>query len=55
MRFCQFAKAHPELTFLVTAVGCGNAGGNPRDIARYFYEASMLKNVKLPEVFWFYL
>lgn len=55
MRFCQFAKAHPELTFLVTAVGCGNAGGNPRDIARYFYEASMLKNVKLPEEFWFYL
>ena len=25
-RFCAFAQEHPELTFLVTAIGCGIAG-----------------------------
>lgn len=48
-RFLKCAKAHPELTFLVTMVGCGLAGHKTRDIAPMF--AERLPNVILPEEF----
>ena len=51
-RFTAFAKAHPELTFLVTPVGCGIAGYTPDEIAPMFAGAVGLENVWLPEVFW---
>lgn len=35
-RFLNFAEAHPELKFLVTAIGCGLAGYTPRDIGPMF-------------------
>lgn len=53
-RFCDFAKDHPELTFLVTAVGCGSAGYTPYVVAPMFRKAVNLTNVKLPKAFWIY-
>ena len=51
-RFIACAKAHPELIFLVTAVGCGIAGYTPDEVAPLFREATSLENVYLPQVFW---
>lgn len=48
-RFLQFAKKHPELTFLVTEIGCGIAGYSPDEIAMYFEDRT--KNVVLPKAF----
>lgn len=50
-RFISCAKEHPELTFLVTAVGCGIAGYTPQQVAPLFKEAPTLKNIYLPQVF----
>lgn len=50
-RFIACAKEHPELTFLVTAVGCGIAGYTPNEVAPLFKEATSLENVYLPQVF----
>lgn len=50
--FIACAKQHPELTFMVTAVGCGIAGYRPDEVAPLFKEATSLENVYLPEVFW---
>lgn len=49
--FLECAKAHPELTFLVTAVGCGIAGYAPEQVKPWFEEAKALPNVYLPESF----
>ncbi len=49
--FIACAKAHPELTFLVTAVGCGIAGYTPQEVAPLFKDALALENVYLPQVF----
>jgi hypothetical protein len=51
-RFCDFAAQHPELTFYVTAIGCGKAGLSPYTVAPMFRDAIKLKNVKLPKEFW---
>lgn len=37
--FINYARAHPELTFQVTQIGCGLAGHSARDIAPMFSEA----------------
>jgi hypothetical protein len=52
--FLTFAKAHPELKFLVTEIGCGIAGFTPADIAPLFQPAidENIENVYLPESFW---
>lgn len=50
-RFCDFAAHHPEKTFLVTRIGCGNACRDIRDVAPMFYAAMDLRNVKLPADF----
>lgn len=50
--FVACAKQHPELTFLVTAVGCGIAGYRPNEVAPLFKEATSLENVFLPQIFW---
>ena len=51
-KFIECARAHKELTFLLTAVGTGIAGYSPRQIAPLFKEAVELENVYLPKVFW---
>jgi hypothetical protein len=52
--FLTFAKAHPELKFLVTEIGCGIAGFTPDDIAPLFKSAidEDIENVYLPENFY---
>ena len=49
--FIEFAKQHPELTFLVTKVGCGIAGFTVREMAPLFREAIDVENVILPREF----
>ncbi|MBQ9356364.1 MAG: helix-turn-helix domain-containing protein, partial [Prevotella sp.] len=46
--FIAFAKAHPELTFLVTRIGCGIAGFTDGEIAPLFAEAHGVENIILP-------
>ena len=50
--FIAFAKQHPELTFLVTRIGCGIAGFSPRQIAPLFAGAIDVPNIHLPQDFW---
>lgn len=50
--FIEFAKDHPNLTFLVTEIGCGLAGLTPEVVAPMFKNAVDLDNVKLPKRFW---
>lgn len=49
--FIFFAKQHPELTFLVTPIGCGIAGFHARDIAPLFASAIDVENIILPRQF----
>lgn len=46
--FVAYAKAHPELTFLVTRIGCGIAGFRDEDMAPLFVDTTALENVALP-------
>lgn len=48
-RFIDYAKAHPELTFQVTRIGCGLAGYTPADIAPMF--KGVPDNCIMPEDF----
>ena len=49
--FIVFAKQHPELTFLVTPIGCGIAGFHAREIAPLFASAIDVENIILPRQF----
>lgn len=49
--FIEFAKSHPELTFLVTRIGCGIAGFRDEEIAPLFKECIEINNVILPRSF----
>ena len=49
--FIDFAKAHPELKFLVTPIGCGIAGFRVAEIAPLFAAAIDVENVILPRPF----
>lgn len=46
--FIRYAAEHPELTFLVTEIGCGIAGYTPEQIAPLFAAALDQKNIRLP-------
>ncbi len=46
--FISFAKEHPDLTFLVTRIGCGIAGFTDEEIAPLFAEAHDVENIVLP-------
>ena len=47
--FIAFAREHPQLTFLVTRIGCGIAGFRDEEIAPLFSEAHEVENIVLPE------
>jgi hypothetical protein len=49
--FIAFAKAHPELFFYVTRIGCGIAGFRDEEIAPLFAAARGVPNICLPESF----
>lgn len=51
-RFIKFAKEHPELTFLVTEIGCGLAYHGVEEMAPLFKEAVNIENIHLPKRFW---
>lgn len=53
--FIEFAKSHPEMTFLVTRIGCGIAGFRDEEIAPLFKKAIELENVYLPKSFHEYI
>ena len=50
--FIAFAKQHPEMTFLVTKIGCGIAGFRVDEIAPLFADAAEVENIYLPQDFW---
>ena len=50
--FIEFAKAHPEMRFLVTRIGCGIAGFKDSEIAPLFEKAVPVENICLPKEFW---
>lgn len=49
--FIEFAKSKPELTFLVTRIGCGIAGFRDGEIAPLFAAALNVENIILPRTF----
>ena len=49
--FIGYAKAHSDLFFYVTRVGCGIAGFKDRDIAPLFIDALGVENICLPKTF----
>ena len=49
--FIRFAKAHSQLTFLVTRIGCGIAGFRDEEIAPLFTDAINVENIILPKEF----
>lgn len=49
--FIQYAKGHPDLTFLVTRIGCGIAGFKDEQMAPLFAAGLDLPNVVLPKTF----
>ncbi|MBR1466236.1 MAG: hypothetical protein IJ607_07735 [Bacteroidaceae bacterium] len=51
-RFIVFADEHPELSFLVTRIGCGIAGYDDSQIAPLFRRCIKMENVALPDQFW---
>lgn len=51
-KFISYAHAHPELTFLVTRIGCGIAGFDAEEIAPLFMGAVKEPNICLPKDFW---
>lgn len=51
-QFIEFAKQHPEMTFLVTRIGCGIAGFTTQEIAPLFVDALETENIHLPKDFW---
>ena len=50
--FYDYAAGWPELTFLVTKIGCGYAGYTPAQIAPMFDDCIFSKNIHLPLEFW---
>ena len=50
--FIAFAQQHPEMTVLVTKIGCGIAGFTPAEIAPLFAGAIEVENIHLPMDFW---
>jgi hypothetical protein len=50
--FITEARLDPERNYLVTEVGCGLAGFEPKDIAPLFKDAKDVPNIHLPQRFW---
>lgn len=48
-KFCEYVWCHPELTFLVTRIGCGIAGFKDEEIAPLFADLIDTDNVSLPQ------
>ena len=53
--FLAFAKGSPDSVFNITAIGCGLAGYEPRNIAPMFRLGTQLPNLRFPKEFLPYL
>jgi hypothetical protein len=51
-KFISYAKENCHLKFLVTEIGCGLAGHQPKYIAELFIDAVEVDNISLPSRFW---
>lgn len=49
--FVETAAKKPNLKFMVTRVGCGNAGHKDREMAKLFRKALLYPNIYLPQSF----
>lgn len=47
-QFIEYAKTNPDLSFLVTEIGCGLAGYKPYQIAPLFKASLNVDNIYLP-------
>ena len=54
-KFLDYAKEHQDKEFLVTQIGCGNAGFDEDFIASFFSDALQIRNICLPKSFCTYL
>lgn len=54
-RFTEYVVLHPKQKFILTAIGCGNAGYTPRQIAPLFKQAYEFGNVYVPAIFYPYV
>lgn len=52
--FIDYAKAHPELNFFITSIGCGLAGYKPEQIAPLF-RSCQVNNCSFPDTWKEYL
>lgn len=51
--FLRYTYEKPHLNFLVTKIGCGLAGYNPKEIGPLFFvDDAPRKNLWLPKEFW---
>lgn len=51
-RLVDYARQHPELTFLVTALGCGHGGYTPETMAPLLADGIHVENIHYPFDFW---
>ena len=51
-KFIKYAKENNDLIFLVTPIGTGLAKYSVYQIAPLFIEATAIKNIYLPDIFW---
>ena len=51
-RLVDYARQHPELTFLVTALGCGHGGYTPETMAPLLADGIHVENIHYPFAFW---
>lgn len=51
-RMVDYARQHPELTFLVTALGCGHGGYTPETMAPLLADGIHVENIHYPFSFW---
>lgn len=51
VRFKEYVDGNPQLTYLVTPVGCGHAGFRVDEVSALFRDFITYKNVMLPKVF----
>lgn len=54
-RFTEYVVLHPKQKFILTAIGCGNAGYTPEQIAPLFKQAYEFGNVYVPASFYPYV
>ena len=55
MRFNEYVVMHPKIKFMLTAIGCGNAGYSIEQIAPLFRQAYTFGNVFIPREFLGYM